>query len=84
MPAKFTVYKDRAGKYRFNLKASNGDIIIASESYPEKKLTMKSLALVVKNASKAKIEDTTVEVNEIKKKRGRPPADSKKDNKPAK
>ena len=74
MAGKFTVYKDKAGKFRFNLKASNGEIIAASESYPDKKLALKGIASVVKNAATAKIEDTTIETPDVKKKPGRPKA----------
>ena len=31
MAGKFEVYKDKAGEFRFRLKASNGQIILASE-----------------------------------------------------
>ena len=61
MPAKFTVYKDKASKFRFNLKAGNGEIIATSESYPDKKSALKGVASVVKSAAVAAIEDTTVE-----------------------
>lgn len=33
MAGKFETYTDRAGKYRFRLKASNGEIILASQGY---------------------------------------------------
>ena len=33
MPGKFEIYKDRAGKHRFRLKATNGEIILASQGY---------------------------------------------------
>ena len=33
MAGKFETFKDRAGKYRFRLKASNGEIILASQGY---------------------------------------------------
>jgi uncharacterized protein YegP (UPF0339 family) len=62
MPAKFTVYLDKGNKYRFNLKAANGEIIAASESYPDKKSALKGIASVAKNAPVAKIVDTTVTV----------------------
>ncbi|MDR3145708.1 MAG: DUF1508 domain-containing protein, partial [Treponema sp.] len=35
MAAKFTVYLDKAKQYRFNLKASNGEIIASGEAYPD-------------------------------------------------
>jgi uncharacterized protein YegP (UPF0339 family) len=61
MSAKFTVYKDRAKQYRFNLKAANGEIIAASESYPDKKSALKGIASIQKNAVAAKIVDDTGE-----------------------
>jgi uncharacterized protein YegP (UPF0339 family) len=61
MPSKFTVFLDKAKKYRFNLKVANGEIIATSESYPDKKSALKGIASVVKNAPIAKIEDTTIE-----------------------
>ncbi|HET6212621.1 MAG TPA: YegP family protein [Micromonosporaceae bacterium] len=36
MAGKFEVYKDKAGKYRFRLKAGNGEIIAVGESYESK------------------------------------------------
>jgi len=61
MSAKFTVYKDKAGKFRFNLKAANGEIIAVGESYPDKKSCLKGVASIQKNAAGAKIVDSTVE-----------------------
>jgi uncharacterized protein len=36
MPGKFEISKDRAGKFRFHLKAANGEIIAASQGYDTK------------------------------------------------
>lgn len=33
MAGKFEIYKDKAGEFRFRLKASNGQSILASEGY---------------------------------------------------
>jgi uncharacterized protein YegP (UPF0339 family) len=33
MAAKFEVYQDRGGKYRFRLKASNGQVVASGEAY---------------------------------------------------
>lgn len=33
---KFEIYKDKAGEFRFRLKAGNGQIILASEGYTTK------------------------------------------------
>jgi uncharacterized protein YegP (UPF0339 family) len=32
MAGKFEVYEDRAGKYRFRLKASNGQVVATGEA----------------------------------------------------
>jgi len=74
MPAKFTVYKDKADQFRFNLKAGNGEIIaVGSESYPDKKSALKGIASVIKSSAVAVIKDTTVEA-EAPKKPARKPA----------
>jgi uncharacterized protein YegP (UPF0339 family) len=36
MAGKFEVYQDKAGEYRFRLKARNGEIMASGESYPTK------------------------------------------------
>ncbi|MCL2215050.1 MAG: YegP family protein [Treponema sp.] len=61
MPAKFTVYKDKSNKFRFNLKAGNGEIIAVGESYPDKKSCLKGIASIQKNAPVANIVDETEE-----------------------
>jgi len=33
MAGKFEVYKDRSGKFRFRLKASNGQVVATGEAY---------------------------------------------------
>ncbi len=50
MAGKFEVYRDKAGEYRFRLKASNGQIILASEGYKQKPGAIKGIASVMKNA----------------------------------
>jgi uncharacterized protein YegP (UPF0339 family) len=76
MAAKFTVYLDRAKKYRFNLKASNGEIIASGESYPDRKSVLKGIASIQRNAASAKIVDETGET-ETAKRPGRKPAAAK-------
>jgi uncharacterized protein YegP (UPF0339 family) len=66
MAVNFTVYLDKAKKYRFNLKASNGEIIATGESYPDKKSVLKGIASIQKNAA-AKIVDETGEAEAVKK-----------------
>lgn len=41
--AKFQIKKDKAGEYRFNLKARNGQIILSSEGYKVKSNCQKEL-----------------------------------------
>ena len=36
MAGKFEVYQDRAGKHRFRLKASNGEVVTQGEAYETK------------------------------------------------
>ena len=53
---KFEVYVDKAGGYRFRLKARNGEIIGVSESYKAKNSCMSGIESVRKNAPDGKIE----------------------------
>ena len=50
MPAKFEIFKDRKGEFRFRLKATNGEIILASEGYKTKTGVKNGIASVQKNA----------------------------------
>lgn len=47
---KFEVYNDKAGEFRFRLKARNGEIILASEGYTAKAGCMNGIESVKKNA----------------------------------
>jgi uncharacterized protein YegP (UPF0339 family) len=57
MAAKFEIYTDRAKKYRFRLKASNGEIIAASEAYDTKAACVKGIKSIQKNAPAAAVID---------------------------
>lgn len=59
MAAKFEISKDKSGKFRFHLKAANGEIIAASQAYDTKAGVEKGIASVKANASAAKIVDMT-------------------------
>ena len=52
---KFEIYADKAGEFRFRLKAKNGEIILASEGYKAKASCNKGIESVRKNAPEAKI-----------------------------
>ena len=63
MAGKFEVFKDKAGKFRYRLKAGNGQIILTGEAYSAKTACLEGIASVKKNSQK----DTAFEVFEDKK-----------------
>ncbi|HOR22082.1 MAG TPA: YegP family protein [Ruminococcus sp.] len=56
-PPKFEIYKDKAGEFRFRLKAKNGEIIAASEGYVKKDSCKKGIASVRKNSENSPVID---------------------------
>ena len=52
---KFELYQDRAGQYRFRLKATNGQIIATSEGYVAKASCENGIESVRKNAEEAEL-----------------------------
>jgi uncharacterized protein YegP (UPF0339 family) len=59
MAGKFEIYKDKAGEFRFRLKASNGQTVLASEGYSSKASAKKGIASVEANcADPARFEST--------------------------
>ena len=52
---KFEVYTDKAGEYRFRLKATNGQIIAVSEGYTSESGCLNGVESVKKNAADAEI-----------------------------
>ena len=59
MASKFEVFKDKAGEFRFHLKAANGEIIASSEGYKTRSSALNGIESVRKNAPDAKIDDQT-------------------------
>lgn len=59
MAAKFELYKDKAGEYRFRLKAGNGQVIAVSEGYRTKTSALNGINSVKQNAPAANIDDQT-------------------------
>jgi uncharacterized protein YegP (UPF0339 family) len=57
---KFEWFEDKAGKFRFRLKAPNGEIIATGEAYSSKDACVNGIESIKKNAPIAKI----VEVKE--------------------
>ena len=52
---KFEVYTDKAGEFRFRLKARNGEVIAVSEGYTTMNSCENGIASVKKNAADAEI-----------------------------
>ena len=52
---KFEIYEDKAGEFRFRLKATNGEVIATSEGYKAKAGCKNGIESVVKNAPEAEV-----------------------------
>lgn len=52
---KFEVYKDKAGEFRFRLKAGNGEIIATGEGYKAKASCLNGIESIRKNAPEAEV-----------------------------
>ena len=59
MAAKFEIYKDTKGEFRFRLKAANGQIVATGESYPTKAGATAGVEAVKRAAAAAATEDLT-------------------------
>lgn len=58
MAGKFELYQDKAGKWRFRLKAGNGQVVAVGEAYESKAAAQNGIASVQSSAAGA----PTVEV----------------------
>jgi uncharacterized protein len=58
MAGKFEVHPDKAGKFRFRLKASNGQIVASGEAYESKAAAKEGCEAVQRAASGASIVET--------------------------
>lgn len=52
---KFEVYTDKAGEFRFRMKATNGQIIAVSEGYKTKTSCLNGIESIKKNAPDAQV-----------------------------
>jgi uncharacterized protein len=57
MAAKFVLKKGSTGKFRFNLVATNGQVIATSEAYESKASAIKGIESVKRNVPTAEIDD---------------------------
>ncbi|MFK3676579.1 YegP family protein [Microbacterium sp. NPDC090218] len=55
MAGKFELYTDKAGEYRFRLKAGNGEVIAISEGYSSKSAALNGIDSVKRNAPDAEV-----------------------------
>jgi uncharacterized protein YegP (UPF0339 family) len=59
MSGKFVLKQDKAGEFRFNLLASNGQVIASSEGYKTKTAALNGIDSVKRNAVDASTDDQT-------------------------
>lgn len=59
MAGKFEVYEDKAGKFRFRLKAANGQVVATGEDYETKSAAIKGTEAVQRAAEGAPVVDLT-------------------------
>ncbi|MER7670775.1 DUF1508 domain-containing protein [Kitasatospora sp. NPDC096128] len=57
MSGKFEVYQDAGGKYRFRLKAGNGEIVATGQGYASKDAAHKGVEAVQRAADGAPVID---------------------------
>ncbi|MFG3053180.1 YegP family protein [Kitasatospora sp. NPDC048239] len=57
MAGRFEVYEDAGGKYRFRLKAGNGEIVATGQGYPSKEAAHKGVEAVQRAAAGAPVVD---------------------------
>lgn len=55
MAGKFEIYTDNADKYRFRLKAGNGQVIATGQGYASKEGCLNGIESIKKNAADAEI-----------------------------
>lgn len=59
MAGKFELFQDSAGKYRFRLKAGNGEIVATGEAYESRSGAKKGIQAVQRAAAGATVIDQT-------------------------
>ncbi len=55
MAGKFELWVDKAGDYRWNLKAGNGEVIATSQGYASKASAVNGIDSVRRNAADAEV-----------------------------
>lgn len=60
---RFEVKTDKAGEYRFNLLASNGQVILSSEGYVRKESCLKGIESVRRHSTEDRFFERTIAAN---------------------
>ena len=55
MPAKFEIYKDAKGEFRFRYKAANGEVVAQGEGYSSKAGCLNGIKSIQENAPSAEV-----------------------------
>lgn len=58
MAGKFEVYEDKSGKFRFRLKAGNGEVVAQGQAYDSKAAAIKGTEAVQRAADGASVVDS--------------------------
>ena len=53
----FEIYKDKAGEFRFRIKATNGNVLAASEGYSAKASALNGIDRIKSDAATAEIKE---------------------------
>jgi uncharacterized protein YegP (UPF0339 family) len=53
----FTIYRDKAGEFRFRIVATNGNILAGSEGYTAKASAQKAIDRIKSDAADAEVVD---------------------------
>ncbi len=64
LSAKYQVYRDMAGKFRFRLRAANNKIVAVSEAYESKAGCMNGVRSVQSNCN-SHVDDRTIEMEKL-------------------
>lgn len=54
---KFEIYKDKAGEFRFRIRATNGNILASSEGYKAKASAINAIERIKSDAATSEIDD---------------------------
>lgn len=60
MPAKFVLTRSATGRFRFDLRASNGRVLASGETYATKAAALNGIKSIRKSAADASFDDQTV------------------------